>query len=357
MGLVTYDRRGYQGSRPAGGPAAADLARHIDDLLGWPPSRPGTPRGERGRPQRGGRRRHRGRPGRADPLRLDRGLRAPDAVARVPPGRPRRRRPRASRPAAGRPCPRTRRRRPSTSSAAWWATPPGTACPSRCAGSDGPTGRPWWPTSSRCAARRPFDPTALGRAGRVRPVRLAARVPPPPDGGLAGRPRGRGQRCWRSTGPATGPTCRTPMPSPRWSATLSASVGTTDEGARQRRPRAHCRGALADASAPRATTSCASCARQPHGPSPRHRRHPGPARPGDPPLGRDTAMGPVGRGHRPAALAAGRALRRRGPPGRGRHRRPAVVGARRQQILSSRVGPTRLLAEAMAGLDPGPRCW
>lgn len=47
-GIVTYDRRGYQGSRD--GTPPADLARHVEDLLGLVAALPGTGHRTHGRP-------------------------------------------------------------------------------------------------------------------------------------------------------------------------------------------------------------------------------------------------------------------------------------------------------------------
>ena len=83
LGVVTYDRRGYEGSTGLG--TGVDLAGHVDDLLGvvaaLPDAGPVTAVGAQRRGRRGGGR----RPGRADALRLGRRLRAADALARALP--------------------------------------------------------------------------------------------------------------------------------------------------------------------------------------------------------------------------------------------------------------------------------
>ena len=65
------------------------------------------------------------------------------------------------------PCPTIPARRPSASSAGWWARAPGPGSPRRAGPNAAPTAPRWWPTCAACGARAPPSTSPRSRCPRV----------------------------------------------------------------------------------------------------------------------------------------------------------------------------------------------
>ena len=333
---VVYDRRGYQGSRQA-----LPAQHHAGRPRGRPPGRRGRSpvRGRRAQLRRRHRAR-RGARGRNSPILAVAAYEPPMpwlAVWPQPGPAPARRRGETRRTED------RRQRRPSASSDAWWATAHGTGCRrtgKRSRWADGPA------LAAELAAIRldhpPFDVTSLGVPAVVRSGRRLGR-PAPGRGGMAGRAHTRRRALRdrrRQPRRPPHPSRRIRRPGPRRAGPGRPTHRSHHyEHPRHRVLRSH-----------RHRTHRAAVESDGHTVT-RLVRGDASRRSAGTDVGWDPDAGTI----EPVRLERIGTVRRRGAPGRGGHRRPAVVpGPQAGDPREPDRVPPALLVDTLAGPVPPP---